>query len=250
MRVTCINLRRSTDRWAYMQAQAEALGLQLHRLDGVDGTQGLPQALRPQFLGSEGEIHSTLTPGEVGCYASHLLACQHLLNSSEPFLVVLEDDAELAQDFIAATCAAVMAAPLRWDVLHLSTRFKRSAYPVAPLPGRRSLVRYARLPASTVAYVISRSGAEKFLQPKARTRPVDQEIRHAWIMGLNVLGVYPSPARQGIFPTTISGATDARQWATPLSKLRGRIQTRWSLGIGGSLYCWSRDLARYCRAAG
>lgn len=237
MRATCINLQRSPDRWTYMQAQADILGMQLDRLDAVDGINGLPQRLHPQFLHQDGGINSTLTSGEVGCYASHLLACERLLSSSEPFLIVLEDDAELERDFIATACAAVIAAPLGWDLIHLSTKFKRSPYPIAALPHNRSLVRYSRLPVNTAAYILSRSGAAKFLQPQVRVRPVDQEIRHAWFMGLDVLGVYPAPARQDPrFDTTIEGVTN-RQWADVMSKVKGHMLTNRALGLSGRAYC-------------
>lgn len=238
MRALCINLRRSNNRWQFMQDQAARIGVQLERLDAIEGVAGLPADLRPQFLDSRGEIASSLNPAEVGCYASHLLAHAALLCSAEEFLAVVEDDAVLAVDFVEVAETAVKHAPAGWDILHLSTRFKRAAYPIAPLSDGRTLVRYSRFPVNTAGYLISRRGAEKFARPQLRVRPVDQEIRHAWLLGLEIVGVYPAPVRQSPkFASTI-GKRKRRRWTTASSMLVGAVHTRRQLGIAGNVFCW------------
>lgn len=237
--VVCVNLQRSPERWAYMTKQATALGIPIQRLDAVDGVGQLPRHFHFDFLDKSGRIASQLTSGEVGCYASHLLAYEQFLLTKNPCVVVLEDDAELSDDFVRCVDEAIKAAPNGWDIIHLSTKTKRLPYPIIQLPVGRSLVRYWRYPVNTAAYVISRPGAIKLLHPRRRTRPIDQETRHFWIMGLRVLGIYPAPVAQNEdFATTIVGARDDRRWASELSKLYGRLVIAYRLGPAGIVYCW------------
>lgn len=49
-----INLDRSPDRLAFMQEQAERLGLKLERISAVAGTRGLPKWLAPRFVSETG----------------------------------------------------------------------------------------------------------------------------------------------------------------------------------------------------
>ena len=68
-----INLDRSQERRALMQAQANKLGLAFERIPAIDGTRQLPGWMVSQFLDDRGLVRGGLSEGEVGCYASHLL---------------------------------------------------------------------------------------------------------------------------------------------------------------------------------
>jgi len=191
MRVICINLDRSPRRWAFMAAQFQALGVEVERLAAIDGAANVPAWLAPEFAGPH-----QLTSGEVGCYASHLVAAQMVVGQCLPHVVVLEDDVTLDPDFPMACREAIDNAPAGWDCIHLSGVVKRSVVAVQNLPNERALVRYSRMPLNAAAYILSNSGARKLLTPAPRRCPNDVEVRHAWLANLNVLGVYPAPARQ------------------------------------------------------
>jgi glycosyl transferase family 25 len=219
LRVFLINLDRSPERLAFMQAQFDRLGITVERIAAVDGA-SVPAWLRDEFGGAH-----QLTPGEVGCYASHLLVAQRVVAEGLPFAIVLEDDATLDDAFLPAARAAARAAPQGWDYIHLCSVFKRSIVCVAELSATHKLIRYERQPVSTAAYVVSNAGARKWLNPMRRVRPNDMDNRYAWVQGLDVYGVFPAIARQ-----TNNFASDVGH--TPCMK-----ETRsWSPGIGAEIY--------------
>jgi len=90
-----INLERSTDRRAAMDAQLQRLGLTgVRRLAAIDA-----QTLAP---GS-----AAITPGERACFLSHTEAIAHA-NPGEA-LLVLEDDAQLSEALPAALRSGALA---------------------------------------------------------------------------------------------------------------------------------------------
>ena len=202
-----------------------------------------------------------MSSGEVGCYASHLVTFSTMVDRGIAAAIVLEDDVTLHDDFLATAEAAIRGAPEGWDCIHLSTRFKNPCFPIAKLDGDRRLVRYSRLPAGSAAYAISLSGACKLLAPNVRTRPFDMEFRYAWLVDLDIFGVYPAAAVQESFlATTIdapwrtkfknSGLFGQRRlpkprWSPhPLSQLWGALFIKRKLGLAGTLTCWKNDVAR------
>ncbi len=211
-----INLDRAPDRLAFMAGQ----GIVFERIPGIDGTSNLPGWLRPQFAGAIAD--ATMSAGEIGCYASHLVCADEIVERELACAIVLEDDVTLEPDFMATASLAVAAAPAGWDYIHLSTNYKRAVVHVCDLPGRsRMLVRHTRLPVNSAAYILSQAGARKWLRERPRARPNDMDIRYAWLDDLDVFGVFPAPARQlGNFQSSIRH--DGKQ--------------RWSPGIASELY--------------
>jgi len=90
-----INLARSVERHRTFAALAAAAGLEVERVDAVDGkvaTQdgwdGLDLDHFRRFNGREP------LPGEYGCYFSHIKAMRTFLDSGYSSAVIMEDDAE------------------------------------------------------------------------------------------------------------------------------------------------------------
>ena len=242
--VYLINLDRSPDRLSFMQEQADRIGFDVIRIAAIDGTAKLPIWMRDQFM-RDAKIASPMTPGEVGCYASHLFAYRNILDDGQEAAVILEDDSLLADDFPQAAAAAIRAARGGWDIIHLTST--RECVPVASLGNGRSLVRYSRLPMRAAAYVISRQGAKKLLRSCERRRPIDMEFRYAWVAGLDILGVAPPPVTPlDTFTSTIDPTTNDRKrcrnyWAPSLSsRVFGKITTKLKLGLIGTLATWSQ----------
>jgi glycosyl transferase family 25 len=129
----------------------------------------------------------------------------------------------LDADFPLACREAVDGAPAGWDYIHLSSVIKRSVLAEQSLSGGRTLIRYSRLPVNTAAYILSNSGARKWLTPTPSRRPNDLDIRYAWLADLNVLGVFPAPARQANdFPSDIGlpHGPELRSWSPgPFSEI-------------------------------
>jgi len=245
-----INLDRSHERLALMQAQANDLGLVLERVPAIDGTKQLPGWMVAQFMDRRERVRGGLSEGEVGCYASHLLVFSKIVERRLEAAIVLEDDAVLDADFERMALAAVRAAPAGWDCIHLSTDFKRPAFPIADLGSGRSLVRYKRLPVNSLGYVVSLAGASKLLEARHRVRPFDLEFRMAWMTGLEMFGTYPALARANAkFETTIRaawkdyGCTATRaQWKPSwASRLHGWFYVMARLKPTGALHCLTRS---------
>lgn len=222
MTVFCINLDRSPARWTFMLRQFSDLRMTVERISGIDGATRVPEHLRSQFA------EAVLTSGEIGCYASHLIACEKIVYRSLPFAVVLEDDVTLDADFAAIAADAVKAAPEGWDYIHLSTAYKRAVVRISPVGCDHTLVRHTRLPVNTAAYIISQSGARKFLSPRPRVRPNDMDIRYGWLDDMDIYGVYPSIARQGNEFQSDIGGTHYPGHKEP--------RRRWSPGLASEFY--------------
>ena len=232
-----INLDRSPDRLAFMQAQLKRLGISAHRVRGIDGTDDLPLGLTSQFAQSH-----RLTPGEVGCYASHLTTYWNIIASQADAAIVLEDDATLSSNFLAVARAAILAAPHRWDVIHFTSKFRKRPLTLCGIGNGSDLVLHRRLPAGGGAYAISRSGCHKMMALTSRKRPIDMEFRYPWVAGLNLYGVSPAPAEQREqFPTLVGAvelASSRRRgyWAPSLvSQIRGKLALWARLGLSAQL---------------
>ena len=228
MRIFLINLDRSPDRLLQFDVEAKTIALPYERISAIDGCGALPAWLADEF------DPASLSSGEIGCYASHLCVSRMVRDEELTAAIVLEDDVQLESDFEQYALEALRRTPAGWDVIHMSTNYKRSAFPISELGQGFQLVRYARLPANSAAYAISRAGALKLLQPGRRSIPFDMEFRYAWLRGLEIYGVYPALAKQRpCVPSTIDGVTPAgvpvwhvrKRHRKPglLSQARGRL---------------------------
>jgi len=191
-----INLDRSSDRLARMQAEFSRAGMEFERLAAVDGT-NLPDDHKPYFCDASGMIVSRLSPGEVGCYASHIAVWKRIVAMGVPAALVCEDDAILADDLAQALDELLVVLPSGWDIIHLSQPPERAFKPLTPLMSGRTLIRHSRVPPSTAAYLISREGAAKMLKPAGPRRwAVDHDTRWPWLFGVDAYGVHPPLIRQ------------------------------------------------------
>lgn len=225
MQVFVINLASAADRLAYMSDQ---LGGDFERVEAVSG-RAVPERFAANF--SDG---TPLLPGEIGCYASHLVVAETVLARNLAYAVVLEDDVDLVPDFRRIVETALGSLRGEWDILSLSGAKQRPHCRLSSLAGESYLVRYLHFPKTTAAYVISPSGCRKLLAPRPRKRPVDVDIRYGWEMGLNGYGVYPPPAWQANrFASSIPKSKTQRfYWrADPLGYLLGRVSAVWRLGL-------------------
>lgn len=80
----CINLDKRPDRWKKSLKQFEKIGIEVERVEGVDGFE-LPRA--------------SIRPGEVGCLKSHLKVFEIAKERNLESFLLLEDDVEFADDF-------------------------------------------------------------------------------------------------------------------------------------------------------
>lgn len=207
-----INRDCDADRRANIERELRKAGIAGERICAVDGL-AVPDDLRDYFF-ANGTLCSTLKPGEVGCYASHLKALQTLIARGLDYALVVEDDAILPPDLPAIIEQVLACAPPSWDYIHLSGDSRRAVKPIASLGAQGKLVRYSRIPGGTVGYLISRAGARKFLTPSKRAWPIDTDFRRPWVFGLDIFGVAPK----------VIGHSD--DLGSPIQALGGRARRR------------------------
>lgn len=194
--ILLINLDRSTDRLARCAPLLDSLGLPWERVPGVEGKR-LPSeqlaALNPHPA-PHGEWFRPLTPGEIGCFLSHLRCWQLIQERNLDGALVLEDDFELrdaCSPALLQTLAASANGPAPWDVLKL-TRLRRGARTVAVLGDGLELRLGGTGPEDATGYFVSRRGAAKLTPCREHLlRPVDFELKHTWERDLTVYSASP-----------------------------------------------------------
>ncbi|MBX9747780.1 MAG: glycosyltransferase family 25 protein [Hyphomonadaceae bacterium] len=214
-----INLDRDATRMAHMRRQLDGLGMLFSRFAAIDGA-AMPKDLQLYFASPS----AFLSPGEIGCYASHLILCDRIVRGEiEAPVLVLEDDVELSAKLPFLLRRLIAELPADWDMVRLSRPSKRAEMRVARLDAVHDLVRYTHVPTSTGAYLISRQGAEKFLAPRTRTLPIDQDLRRVWAWRLNMFGVTPTPVRADVLEQSsinLSGVAHASAIARRHASMR------------------------------
>jgi glycosyl transferase, family 25 len=185
-----------------MSGQLAALGMAWERFPAVAGSD-LPVHLKPYFCDAEGRIATRLTPGELGCYASHIGVWQRIVEADIPCALVCEDDAQLPSDMEQILSDALAALPEGWDMVHLSRAPDRAFKPLSRLGRSQMLIRHSRIPAGTACYLISRAGAAKMLAPVPRRWAVDQDTRWPWLFGIDAYGIDPPPVNHLSVTSTI-----------------------------------------------
>jgi glycosyl transferase family 25 len=177
-------------RRAFIERNLREAGVDAERIPAVEGL-AVPRS-QVQFFYDDDTQSSRLNPGEIGCYASHLMAASIVVDRGLEHALILEDDAEFSPEFAQSLENILASLPASWDLVHLSGVPSHATKPVARFEQTGALVRYSRVPSGTVAYLISRTGAKKFLTPSRRYWPVDTDMRQPWRFGFEIYGVVPA----------------------------------------------------------
>src|SRR5450432_1480573 len=99
MNAYIINLASAPERWGFMQRTFSESSLNLVRVAAIDGSAlslpvpGYSERLYRFFHGR------TTNPREVGCYLSHVRACEMFLESGEEHGLICEDDLTVTAGF-------------------------------------------------------------------------------------------------------------------------------------------------------
>jgi len=108
-------------------------------------------------------ISGKLRYGDIGCMVSHYDSWTKLLNSEYDLLIVIEDDANLSDDFLENVYKYILDLPYDFDIATLYVHPKRNEYYDALLHDvGLSYMCLGFQDRSTLSYVISRDGAKKY----------------------------------------------------------------------------------------
>jgi FkbM family methyltransferase len=130
------------------------------------------------FLATNKDFHITWDSfklGEIGCFGSHYTAWQNLLKSKDEYLLILEDDAFLEENFITIVSKLFNQVPKDFDFFSIyvdenqSDRYKKSM-------SVSDDIALAYQDWSTLGYIVSKSGAKKalnYVKKHGMNEPVD-----------------------------------------------------------------------------
>lgn len=180
MKAFVINLDKNVDRWEVAKssyANADVSIIPMERFRAIEGTKVDPSV----WLNEHGKRelmqvekdgyrtrHYQLTRGAIGCFVSHYMLAQKLVDDPvHEFYLVLEDDAAIPQQTLVRIHESLDQSPSNWDVLllgthrvcglHVETFIKISAF------------------FGTFGYVINKKGARKFVEWVLRTK-IDAQV--------------------------------------------------------------------------
>ncbi len=175
-----------------MEAQAEEHGLTFDFIAATDG-RGLTAEQRGLVDHDRRRSVSKypLTDNEIACWISHRRTMQAFLESGAEMATILEDDAKILQGF-SDVLRAVEQSGKPFDVLDLHRFYKRGEKFRAsgPLTPDFEIGRIGLMHMLMAGYIITRSGAEKFLAYSTRfTYVIDKEFHRYWANGLDIYGL-------------------------------------------------------------
>ena len=177
-----------------------------------------------------------LTPGELGCYASHIRVMQRIAKSDSPFALVLESDAQpSAQSFriidnIAAGTDDWELLMLNWSAC-LPSFWQRSAL----IEGFQK-VRFARKSYHAAAYLLTPSGARKILAHAFPiVMPVDDLMTGGKVdKGISTFATFPCAVVLSdhylVSSTILDEEREAIERGKTSKKPRNRIK-RWEMAL-------------------
>ena len=218
MRVYVINLDQHPERLAHMRDQLCDIGFE--RVAAIDGAKIL-------------ETTSGLTRFELACLESHKNAWRLFLKHADEVACFLEDDVHLQPDF------GVLISTDNWipsdaHSLKLDTYLQEVKLGERRrLFGGRQLARLFSRHESSAAYILSRRGAQRYLELTNRPAlPADYSLfpRSPSRLGLRIYQLTPAIAVQdhllqrddsgAAFPTAMDSDGSLRRTATLIGRLR------------------------------
>jgi glycosyl transferase family 25 len=186
-----INLDRSTDRLRSAEQHFNAVSLPFERIAAIDArTEDLSiyPVDRRVFQRTHGR--TTIRPGEIGCYFSHLKAIRAFLASGREFGIILEDDV-LPQRQLSAVLEELLDFSNEWDIVSLF-HFHRGGPVVVRQAKEFSLAVHVAHISSAAAYLLSRNAAERLIKHLEVMRAcIDHSLYESWKHGLRLRSVMP-----------------------------------------------------------
>ncbi len=168
-----INLDRSADRLAHMQAAFASAGITFQRVAAIDGA-----ALETDALNAfcqEAPRHVDWLPGEIGCFLSHLEAWRSIADSSDAFGAIFEDDIHVSQE-LGQLLASPDWIPLGADIVRLEAYRPMRLSDGRAIPGLTDRKVYRALSGTSgaAAYILAKHAAARLCDAAPELRmPAD-----------------------------------------------------------------------------
>lgn len=203
MKIFVLSLASSEDRRTVVTTTMKKYGLDFEFIDGVDGRIHTehPYVKRYDKEGFTYNHRRLAAPGELGCYASHMLLWDKCIELNQPVLV-LEDDFILKPNIKKAMEIAEQliddAGFIRMEVTKRKPMFKVRKV------GKYTLNHFLKVPQCTTCYMISPSASRAFLDSSKKiVQPVDVMIRNVWMHQQPIYGLSPYAVTGGVHKSII-----------------------------------------------
>lgn len=190
-----IHLRRATARRQHVEQLVAACPVPVEVVDAVDGSLlsageqsdvYVPNLHRPSYPFG-------LRPAEIGCFLSHRLCWQKIVDENLPFALVFEDDASLKTEIATEALQLAETHIDKNGYIQLPVRPTSDIMPVVAQSGGARLLRPGIVPLRLSGQMISRSAAQQLLRlTNVFDRPVDTFLQMFWLTGIRPLVVEPS----------------------------------------------------------
>ena len=219
MKIFVISLRSAEVRRARASEQMAVRGVAFEFFDAVEGGDGA-SAWSREIDHRRFQLNTRRhdpTPGEIGCYASHLSLWEWTVSHDQP-VVILEDDFQLEPGF-AERIDELEPLVNEFGFIRLQSMRGPRALLKRFRPAAREVLRRDGLavhylsdpPLYALAYAISPAAARKLIRASATLfAPVDKFLQHTWVHETPIYAL--SPALVSMSPqaehSTIGGRTD------------------------------------------
>ncbi|MDR1382314.1 MAG: glycosyltransferase family 25 protein [Planctomycetaceae bacterium] len=188
-----LNLDRSPDRWLRCQREYGNLGLNVIRVDAVDGKQIILPHKEYSKWGFRLRCGYDAFPEEIGCFFSHVKALRLFLESDREHAVICEDDTTPLPDLAEVVDEACRYRKY-WDLLRLNGIKEPKQYKIVQLNQKYQLCIPFNHYLGSGAYMLNRKAAKKLLQHALPMRvPFDHVLGLNWTMGFSIASVKPYP---------------------------------------------------------
>lgn len=223
-----ISLPQAKERRAHAARQMDELGLACEFFDACDGADGTAEFRRIDHEAFVLHTGREITPGEIGCYASHKRLWRVCVERDEPILI-MEDDFRLEPAFGEAVHAA---SQLVRDLGFLRLQDERRGASKPLMTWRRFRVeRYTKTPHCAMCYAVTPALARRWLELfEDFTAPVDVVLKHVWLFDNPMYCLRPYTVRSGdlSFDSMIGErAKCSKRLATRLRRTALKISWQW-----------------------
>lgn len=217
MRVKVINMASQADRREATAMRLAEAGIEFDFFQAITGEEAIRSKLFERIDEKEFVLNTgrKITPGEIGCYASHRELWRQCADENRPY-VIMEDDFKLLDGFVDALSLSRSIID-RAGFIRLQTDLRAKKREVIKID-QFVISRFIKPPHGLMCYCLSPNTARRFLEAtRALVEPVDIFTKKYWDHG------------QPMYVLTPYTVTESRFHATPT--ITGRSKTRKPLAI-------------------
>lgn len=233
-----INLDGSDQRLEQATEQLNAVNWSFERFSAFDGRgKALTEFSQYDDQGAQDILGRSLMSSELGCYLSHYGCAEKFLTTDADYLVVLEDDMKIDENFqqqLQATLEYLEKHPdLDWYLVNIAAKKKKFAKDITSL-GSMSLWHAFYFPIRGLGLIWSRQGAQAFLEAGKHIKmPVDIFFQTWLSKNGKGLGVWPALVRPAGLDSDILGTV-----VTQGISRKDKENRSWSYGVKKQKRMW------------